>query len=59
MTFISLFVITVLLLAIPFTRSFAVVGLLLLLFAYPYLTTVVLLVAAGGYFYFQWRKSNV
>ena len=58
MTFITLAVITVLCLALPLTRMYAVIGAGLLLYFYTYLTLGVLLVAGGAFFYYHWRKSH-
>jgi hypothetical protein len=55
-TFISFLLACLLLIAIPFTRLFGVIGLMLLLYTHPYLTTGVLLLAAIAFYFIYWRK---
>ena len=59
MTFVSLFVFTALCLFIPLTRTFAMIGLMLLLYLFPYSTTGALLLVAVGFYFIYWRKSHV
>ena len=58
MTFITLAVITVLCLALPLTRMYAVIGAGLLLYFYTYLTLGVLLVAGIIFYYIKRRYSH-
>ena len=61
MMFMTLLVITVLCLVIPFTRMYGVIGAVGLLYLYPYvmLTLIgVLILGAAAFYYFKRRKSN-
>ena len=61
MMFITLLVITVLCLAIPFTRMYGVIGAVALLYFYPYVTLALIgvpILGAAAFFYHQRRKSN-
>jgi hypothetical protein len=55
-TFFSFLLVSLLLIVIPFTRLFGVIGLMLLLYTHPYLTTGVLLLAAIAFYFIYWRK---
>ena len=59
MTFFSLLATTLLLIVIPFTRLFGVIGLMLMLYFHPYSTTGVLLLVAVALYFIYWRKSHV
>jgi hypothetical protein len=59
MTFMTFFALALLLVVIPFTRLFGVVGLMLLLYFQPYSTTGVLLLMGIAYYFIYWRKSHV
>ena len=61
MMFMTLLVITVLCLVIPFTRMYGVIGSVALLYFYPYITLAlvgVLILGAAAFYYFKRRKSN-
>ena len=59
MTFATYFLLTLLLIVIPFTRLFGVIGLMLAIYAYPYYTTGALLLVAVAFYFIYWRKLHV
>ena len=59
MSFVTLFLLTLLLIVIPFTRLFGVIGLMLAVYVYPYQTTGALLLVAVAFYFIYWRKSHV
>ena len=59
MSYVTFFVLVLLLIVIPFTRLFGVIGLMLLIYLKPYSTTGVLLLMAVAFYFIYWRKSHV
>lgn len=53
MTFLTVTLLSIVLLAIPLTRVYGAIGVALLLYVYPLLTLGAALVAGGAYYYYR------